>query len=185
MDGERFDAMTGMLRQVRSRRGALHLLAAAAIGGGGLAQDQDAGARPKRRNRTYQEIKREQCEFVGGVYTPSPISGGGTCRLAHGVDVTCYPDGRCVSVCHVRLGCDCDAGNYNFCNTSLSVPAPGSISVPVGGAGKPGTGGVVIKPGHGSTIPKPGQGAVAGTGGVVLKRGTTKGKRRHKRARVG
>ena len=134
MDGERFDAVTEVLGRNQSRRGVLRLLGAAAVGAVTASAATGADARRKRKNSGMSW--REICELERGTYTPSPL-GGFTCKFPGGWEMRCDSSGqRCITICHVKQGCDCNAGIYNFCDTSLVHSPSQGNTMPIGGVAK-------------------------------------------------
>ena len=124
----RFDQITSSLAQKQTRRGALRLLATAALGAGGLtALGHDAGqAKNKKKG------KRKKKTTV----TPYTRANGQSCATRNDCASVLCPNGTC-QTCAIDADCGSDAFGGCFCDQ----PAAGgptvcsSNRVPSGGAG--------------------------------------------------
>ncbi len=135
MDGERFDAITGVLGGTHSRRGVMRLLAAMAVGAATMSNASTADAKRKRalRQRKWSRAGQQlECELLGGSWTDSS-TGGGTCYAGYGYYIICDSNGQCIRVCRVREGCDCDRRPANFCDKSQTYTPPKANMGPIGG----------------------------------------------------
>ena len=168
MDGERFDAVTGILGRTHGRRGALRLLGGA-LAAVALGQFDAGEARRKGGRRTGQKSGDQlECELLGGEYRKRLV-GGYSCDYPDGLHKICDGDGHCLLICVVKEGCDCQTYDNAFCQRAKQGSSEGHVegdgeAAPIADEVVPTTGS------SGSTRPgRPGQGAAAGTGGTVKK----------------